>query len=62
MPFSLRELNWMLEAKTQCIASRLGIGLGWALSSYGQSNGAAKAMHTGRRVSPEEFIEAPLVE
>ncbi len=59
MPFSLRELNWMLETKTDLNRKHLECLLDAIYQSMANQMAQAKAMHTGRRVSPDEFYRSP---
>jgi hypothetical protein len=59
MPLSLRELNWMLDARTEMYRQYLECLMDGLFQSMANQMALAKAMHTGRRVSPEEFYRSP---
>lgn len=59
MPFSLRELDWMLDAKTELHNETLTAIMDSIFKATAGQMALAKAIHTGRRVSPEEFYRSP---
>ena len=59
MPFSLRELDWMLDAKTELHNETVSAIMDSIFKSMANQMALTKAIHTGRRVNPEEFYRSP---
>ena len=58
MPFSLRELHWMLEASTDVSRAKVDSIVDCICSVSASQMAHAESMHTGKRVSPEKFYQS----
>jgi hypothetical protein len=58
MPFTLRELNWMLDAKTELHRQTLDCVMEGMFQAMANQMALLKALHTGRRVHPDEFYKS----
>lgn len=57
MPYTMREIFWMVEGKMEVSNESLNVVIDSMYSSIANLMALTKACHTGKRSSPDEFYK-----
>jgi hypothetical protein len=58
MPFTMREIFWMVEGKMEVSNESLNVVIDSLYSSIANLMALTKACHTGKRSSPDDFYKS----